>query len=250
MENKFKEFKPTSWSIDNKTSIYILTIIITLYGFISYNNLPKENFPDVVFPNIMIFTVKNGTSPTDMEDLVTRPIEKQLKSVTGVKKITSTSKQNISLISVEFNPDEDIPEAKQRVKDAVDKAKPDLPNDLVDDPDIRDIDVSEFPIMNINISGDYDLDKLKNYAELMEDKIEGLKEIRRVDIVGALDREIQVNVDMYKMAARQISFGDIIQAIQMENLTMPGGDIDMDQMKRSIRVVGKFKSADDLNNIT
>ena len=249
MENKFKEFKPTSWSIDNKTSIYVLTFIITLYGFISYINLPKENFPDVVFPNIMVITMKNGTSPSDMEDLVTRPIEKQLKSVTGVKKITSNSMQNMSLISVEFNPDENIPEAKQRVKDAVDRAKQDLPKDLADDPEVKEMDVSEFPIMNINISGNYDLGKLKNYAELIEDKIEGLKEIRRVDIVGALDREIQVNVDMYKMAGRQISFGDIIQAIQTENLTLRGGEIDMDEMKRSIRVVGKFKSPDDLNNI-
>src|SRR6478735_992636 len=114
--NNIKEFKPTSWSIDNRTSIYILTLILTFYGIYSYIKLPKENFPEVVFPNIMVYTMKAGTSPSDMEDLITRPIEKELKSVTGVKKVTSTSKQNISLISVEFNVDENIAEAKQRVK--------------------------------------------------------------------------------------------------------------------------------------
>jgi multidrug efflux pump len=248
MDN-LKEYRPTSWSIDNRTTIYIAIFMITLYGIISYIKLPKENFPEVVFPNIIVYTMKSGTSPSDMEDLVTRPIEKQLKSVTGVKKITSTSRQDFSFISVEFNVTENIPDAKQRVKDAVDKAKPDLPKDLIDEPTVQDIDISEFPIMNVNISGNYDLDKLKNYAELIEDEIEGFKEIRRVDIVGALDREIQVNVDMYKMAARQISFGDITQAIGAENLTYPGGNVDMDGMQRSVRVVGKFKSADELNNI-
>lgn len=249
MDNNFKEYKPTSWSIDNRTAIYIAILMITFYGIFAYIKLPKENFPEVVFPNIIVYTVKAGTSPSDMEDLVTRPIEKQLKSVTGVKKITSTSRQDFSFISVEFNVTEDIPDAKQRVKDAVDKAKPDLPKDLIDEPTVQDIDISEFPIMNINISGNYDLDKLKRYAEVLEDEIEGFKEIRRVDIVGALDREIQVNVDMYKMAARQISFSDITQAIGMENLTYPGGNVDMDGMQRAVRVVGKFESAEDLNNL-
>lgn len=249
MDNKLKEYKPTSWSIDNNTAIYIAAALITLYGIFAYIKLPKENFPEVVFPNIIVYTVNPGTSPSDMEDLITRPIEKQLKSVTGIKKITSTSRQDFSFISVEFNVTEDIPEAKQRVKDAVDKAKPDLPKTLLDEPTVQDIDISEFPIMNINISGNYDLDKLKTYAELIEDEVEGFKEIRRVDIVGALDREIQVNVDMYKMAARQISFSDITNAIGMENLTYPGGSVDMDGMQRAVRVVGKFEKADELNNL-
>lgn len=249
MENKFKEYKPTSWSIDNRTSIYIVALMITFYGIYSYIKLPKENFPEVVFPNILVYTINPGTSPTDMEDLITRPIEKQLKSVTGVKKITSTSRQDFSMITVEFNVDEDIQDAKQRVKDAVDKAKRDLPQNLEDDPQVQDIDISEFPIMNINISGNYDLDKLKNYAEDIQDEIEGMKEVRRVDIIGALDREVQVNVDMYKMAARQVSFSDIINAIRYENMTIPGGNLEMDGMQRSLRVVGKFKSAEDLNNI-
>jgi multidrug efflux pump subunit AcrB len=250
MDNQnLKEFKPTSWSINNRTAIYITTVIITFFGLFTYVNLPKENFPEVVFPNIVISTMKSGTSPSDMQDLITQPIEKQLKSVTGVKRITSTSRQDFSLISVEFNVDENIPEAKQRVKDAVDKAKRELPKDLLDDPSVQEIDISEFPIMNINISGDYDLDKLKNYAEMLEDEIEGFKEIRRVDIIGALDREIQVNVDMYKMASRQISFSDIVGAIGSENLTYPGGNVEMDGMKRSVRVVGKFQSSEDLNNI-
>ena len=197
----FKEFKPTSWSIDNKTSMYVLTVILIIFGMVNYNSIPKEQFPEIVIPTVFVNTVYPGTSPSDMENLCTRPLEKNLKSINGVKKISSNSIQDVSSIIVEFNTGIEISEAKQRVKDAVDKTKNDLPNDLPTDPMVREIDFSEIPIMYVNLSGDMDLAKIKEYAELAQDKIEGLKEITRVDIVGALDREIQIDVDMYKMQA-------------------------------------------------
>ena len=123
MENKFKEFKPTSWSIDNKTSIYVLAFIITIFGLISYNRIPKEQFPEIVIPTILVQTVYSGTSPADIENLITKPLEKKLKSISGVKKITSSSVQDFSSIAIEFRTGVVVADAKQKVKDAVDKAK-------------------------------------------------------------------------------------------------------------------------------
>jgi len=246
---KIKEFFATSWAIDNRASIYVLTIIITLLGVISYLNIPKEQFPEIVIPTIIVNTAYPGTSPEDMENLVTRPIEKQVKSLQNVKKITSNSIQDFSSIVVEFTTKIPVSEAKQRVRDAVDKAKSSLPNNLPKDPDIAEVDISEIPIMNINLSGDYDLQRLKKYAEEAQDKIETLPEITRVDIVGALDREIQVDVDMYKMQAASVSFRDIQNAIAAENVTVSAGNITNYGLKRTLRVTGQFKSPQEINDI-
>jgi multidrug efflux pump subunit AcrB len=247
--HKTKEFKPTSWAIDNKTSIYVLVFIICLFGVWNYNTIPKEQFPEIVIPTILVNTIYPGTSPNDMESLISRPIEKNIKSISGVKKITSNSIQDFSSIAVEFNTGIDVAEAKQKVKDAVDKTKSQLPNDLPADPAVREIDMSEIPIMYLNISGNYPLDRLKKYAEVLQDKIESLKEITRVDIVGALSREIQINVDMYKMQMAGGTFSDIERAISVENMTISGGTIDMQGMTRSIRVTGEFKDIETIKNI-
>ncbi len=244
-----KEFKLTSWSIDNKTSIYVLTVIITLAGLMAYINLPKEQFPEIVFPQMYVSTVYPGTSPTDMENLVTKQIEKQVKSISGVKKVTSNSIQDFSSIIVEFNTDVDVAEAKVKVKDAVDKAKNDLPTDMPDDPQVIEIDVSQLPIMFVHISGDYELSKLKKYADDMQDRIEALPEITRVDLVGAPEREIQINVDRYKMEAAGITLSDVERAVKYENMTISGGSVKMDELKRSVSIKGEFKSVIPMNDI-
>jgi multidrug efflux pump subunit AcrB len=197
----FKEFKPSSWAIDNKISIYILTIFIAIAGIMSYNKLPKENFPDIVVPTIYVNTVYVGNSPTNIENLVTKPIEKQLKSISGVKKLNSTSLQDVSVILVEFNTNVDVAIAKQKVKDAVDKAATDLPKDLTRQPNVLEVAFSDLPIMYVNIAGNMDLNKLKKYGDDLKDKIEGMKQISKVVMVGDLEREIQINVDMYKLQA-------------------------------------------------
>jgi len=248
---KFKQFKPTSWAIDNRTATYIITILISLYGLTKFNTLPKEQFPDIVVPTISINTIYFGNSAKDMENLVTRPIEKQLKGISGakVKKIQSTSQQDFSLIIVEFDTDVKTEIAKQKVKDAVDKARTDLPNDLTQQPNVQEFDFSEMPIMYVNVSGDYDAITLKKYAEKMQDKFEELTEINRADIVGAPVREIQINVDPFKMQAAKLSFNDIGNAINYENRDISGGLVEVGNMKRSIRVKGQFTSAFDLQNI-
>jgi multidrug efflux pump len=246
---KFKEFKPTSWAIDNKTTVYLLTIFITLAGLFTYQSMPKEQFPDIVIPTIYVSTIYPGASPKDVENLITKPLEKQIKSISGVKKVTSNSIENFSNVIIEFNTNVDVPIAKQRVKDAVDKAKKDLPTDLDNDPNVQEVEFSEMPILFVNIAGNYDLSALKKYADDLKDRIEEMKEITRVDMVGALDREIQINVDMYKMQAARITFGDIQRAVAYENMTISGGNVNMDNMQRSLSVTGEFENISTVQNL-
>lgn len=246
-----KRFRPTNWAIDNRTAIYIIAILVTIYGLMKFNSMPKEQFPDIVVPTISITTVYVGNSPKDIENLVTRPIEKQLKGISGAKvnKIQSTSQADYSLIIVEFDTDVKTEVAKQKVKDAIDKAQTDLPNDLTSQPNAQEFAFSEMPIMFVNISGDYDAMKLKVYADKMQDRFEELGEVTRAEIVGAPEREIQVNVDPYKMTAARVSFMDIENAISRENNDITGGLIEVGNMQRTLRVKGQFASALDLQNI-
>ena len=247
----FKQFRPTSWAVDNKTAIYIIAIIITIYGLIKFNSLPKEQFPDITVPTVSVVTLYIGNSPSDIENLVTRPIEKELKGITGAKvnKIQSTSQADYSMIVVEFDTDVKTELAKQKVKDAVDKAKSDLPTDLTQEPDIQEFAFSEFPIMYVNVSGDYDGIKLKEYADKMQDRFEELGEITRADIVGAPEREIQVIADPYKMTLARISFTDVENAISRENNDITGGLVEVGDMKRTLMVKGQFKTAADMQDI-
>lgn len=244
-----KSFWGSNWAINNRMAVYIITALITLAGIWSYNTLPKENFPDIVIPTVYVATVNPGTSPGDMENLVTKPIEKEIKAISGVKKFTSNSLQDFSTVIVEFNAGIDVAQAKQKVKDAVDKARAELPNDLPRDPDVFEVNFSEIPIEYVNVSGKYDLNRLKRYAEALQDRIEAQPQITRVDMVGALTREILIDVNMYKMEAAGVSLDDIGRAIQYENLTISGGTIRMDGTRRSLSVLGEFTNAEQINNL-
>ncbi|MGV3559278.1 efflux RND transporter permease subunit [Larkinella arboricola] len=249
---KFEQYKTlsfTNWCVENRTAIYIFTIIITLGGLVVYNNLPKEQFPDIKVPQIYINTVYLGTAPADVENTINKPIEKQLKSINGVKKIKSNALQDVSVILVEFNPDVQIPDALQRVRDAIDKARQDLPQKLDVGPTAQDVNFSEFPIMNVNLAGNFSLKRLKEYAEDLQDAIEAMPEISRVDIVGALEREIQINVDLPKMQSAGLAFYDIQQAVQGENINISGGELNVDGIRRTLRVKGEFNAVDQLQNL-
>jgi multidrug efflux pump subunit AcrB len=249
MKDTFKEFKPSSWAIDNRTAVYILTIIITLAGLMTYNSLPKEQFPEIKIPQIIVQTVYPGTSPENMENLVTKHIEKEVKNLTGVKKVTSNSFQDYSVVIVEFNTNIKIDQAKKDVKDAVDKARTDLPKNLPNEPEVKDIDLSEQPILYVNISGNYDLNRLKKYADKVKDNIEDLKEIKRVDLVGALNREIQINIDMFKMVGAGLTFDDIERTVASENTSATAGEVSMNSQKRILSIRNEFKTPEQIGNI-
>ncbi|WP_426490130.1 efflux RND transporter permease subunit [Hymenobacter sp. 102] len=249
MQDLEKEFGPTSWSINNKTSIYIITVLLCVAGIFAYIKLGKEKFPDIVIPRIIVATIYPGTSPADIENLVTRQLEKELKSINGVKKINSTSNQDYCIVDIEFNSGVDVQYAKQLVKDAVDKAAPELPNDLPSPPTVKEINISEQPIMFVNLSGNLPAAQLKKYADDFQDKIEALPEITRVDIVGALDQQVNVDVDLNKLRASRLGFSDISNAIARENVTISGGSVDVGSQKRAVRVAGQYVRAEDIADI-
>jgi multidrug efflux pump len=251
LKGKFKEFKPTSWAIKNKTFVYLAILAISGWGIMLFTTLPKEQYPDIVIPTVYISTIYVGNSPRDMENLVTQPIEKQLKGITGAKvtKVTSTSVNDYSAITVEFDTDVKVDVAVQKVKDAIDKAKQDLPTDLTQEPTAMEVSFSEMPIMYVNLSGDYDPVRLKKFADDMKDKLEELSQINRVDIVGAPEREYQVNVDNDRMQAAGLTFNDISTAIRNENMDISGGQLDVGNMQRTLQLKGQFKSASDIEKV-
>ncbi len=235
------------WLATNQKTVYLFTVVLFIVGIVIYNILPKEQFPDIKVPQIYVQTIYAGTTPGDIENTITKPIEKQIKTIAGVKKVKSNSLQDFSIILVEFNPDVKVDDALRKVKDKVDIVE--LPKDLTKKPVVQDVNFSEFPIMNINLAGNFPLAKLKDFAEDLQDEIEGLPEITRVDIVGALTREIQINLDLYKVQSSGLTFSDVQMAIQGENVNISGGELSVEGVRRSLRVKGEFKSMEQIQNI-
>ena len=248
-KKNLRQFKLSTLAVDNGTSVFILTLMILLFGVQAYKQMPKEQFPEVDWPTVYINTPYFGNSAADIENLITRPIEKEMQSITGIKDIKSTSIQDYSVITAEFTADMDLDEAVRKTKDAVDKAKSELPNDLDQEPTVLDINLSEIPIVTINISGDYTNDELRNYAEYIQDKVEALDEISEAEMKGALEREVKVDVDLPKMESLMVSFDDIANAIASENVTMSGGEILNNDFRRAIRVKGEFESVKELEDM-
>ncbi|MEQ9438521.1 MAG: efflux RND transporter permease subunit [Cyclobacteriaceae bacterium] len=244
-----RNFGLSSASVNNRTSVIILTIIVAVLGITSYFSMPKENFPEVVIPTIYVGTPYPGNSPVDIENLITRPIEKEIKGVSGVDDIKSTSIQDYSTIVVEFTPDVDISRALQDVKDAVDQAQSELPTDLDQDPNVFEVNLQDLPFMFINLSGDYSIDELKSYAEYLQDEIEAMSEVQEANISGTLEREIRIDADLYKMDAREVTFSDIQTAVSAENVTISGGNIKSDNFRRSLRVIGEFTDVDQIEDV-
>ncbi|MBP2832607.1 efflux RND transporter permease subunit [Aquimarina sp. U1-2] len=248
-----KEFRLSSWAIDNPTTIYVMIAIFLVLGLSAYFSMPRENFPEINETKIYISVPYPGNTAEDIERLIVDPLEDQLKNVSGVVEILSTSQEDYGIITVEFEEDIEVAVAKQKVKDEVDseKANEDWPtfNGAKVEPNVFDLSMSEeIPILNINIAGDYPVDKLKEYAEYLEDEIEDLKEIKKAEIRGAQEKEVEVAVDIYKMMAAQVSFDDVINTIRNGNMTMSAGNMITSGQRRTIRILGEIQRPSELDD--
>ena len=253
-ENKkgLKEFGLSSLSVNNKVTVFVITTIILIMGISSYIAMPREAFPEIVMPEIYVGVPYPGNSPLDIEKLITRPLEKEINTITGIDKLTSTSVQGFSTIQIKFSFDITPAQALRKVKDAVDKVKsqPSFPKDLPADPNVFEMNFSEqMPVMNVNLSGDFSMDMLKEYGERIEDKIEEVPQVTKVDIRGVQEKEVKILLDVQKMEAMQIGFRDIEGAIANENMTISGGDVIVDGLRRTVRTVGEFNDWRDIENI-
>ncbi len=255
MSHKNKEFGISSWAVDNRVTVYILTLLIVITGVIAYVTMPREDFPEIIENKVYISSVFPGNSAEDVEKLIIKPLEKEFKNISGVEKITSNSFQDYGMIIVEFADKVTIEEAKTKIKDKVDVIKadtdwPNLDNGSKVEPSVFELNISEeVPILNINLKGNYTTQQLKKYGELLQDDIEEIKEVKKVDILGVDDKEVEIAVDIFKMTAAQVSFDEIQNAVKYENMTLSGGNLISQGSRNNIRIVGEIKDPKELENV-
>lgn len=255
MSHQNKEFSISSWAVDNRVTVYILTFIIVIAGLVAYTSMPREDFPEIIENKIYISSVFPGNSAEDVEKLVVKPLEKEIKNISGVDKVTSSSFQDYGMIIAEFSDDVTIDQAKQKIKDKVDNAKadtdwPNMDNGSKVEPNVFELNISEeVPILNINLQGNYTTQQLKKYGELLQDDLEEISEVKKVDILGVDDKEVEIAVDIFKMTAAQVTFDEIQNAVKYENMTLSGGNLTSQGSRNNIRIVGEFKEPKELENI-
>ncbi|HET6272068.1 MAG TPA: efflux RND transporter permease subunit [Bacteroidota bacterium] len=235
-------------AVDNRVAVYILIAIIVIVGWNSYSELPREAAPDITIPLVIVSTPYVGVAPSDVEGLVTQPLERNLKSLKDIKQITSASKEGLSTVRVEFTVGVDIDEALRRVRDEVNSTRPELPSDVLD-PVVSEINFSEFPIMYVNVGGNFGIARLKKIAENLQDKFEAIPGVLRADLNGGLEPEVQVNCDVTLLNGYKISFDDLVNAIKGENVSIPGGSIDNETTNFSVRVPGEYKQVGPIEGI-
>ena len=250
-KSKTKEFIFASWAIDHKTIVYVIMAIFLILGISSYFNMPREAFPEINDTKVFVSTIYPGNTAEDIERTITDPLEEALKGVPNLVEIRSTSSEDFSVIDVEFDENIPINVAKQKVKDLVDgiKSGADWPvfNNAKVEPTIFELDFSELqPILNISLHGDYPIEQLKTYAELLESQIEQLPQIKEVNIRGIQLFEVEVAVDIYKMTAAKVSFNDILNTISRENTTISSGNIVSGGQRRTLRLTGEIKDPETL----
>lgn len=235
-------------AVNNKVTVYILVAIIVLFGIFSYNNIPKESAPSITIPNIFVSTLYFGVSPKDMENLVTQEIEKEVKGIKDVKKVTSISQESFSMVNIEFNPEVEIDDALQKVRDKVAIAKTKMPTDI-EEPTITEINLSEQPMLYVNLSGNLGLAALKDIADKLSDEIEVIPGVLNADVKGGLEREVKVNIDADRLKYYNLTFNDVIQKISFENQSIPGGSVDVGNQNYLVRVPGQYEDPEKIRDI-
>ncbi len=236
-------------AIKNRISVVVLSIIILVIGVYSYLELPRESSPDITIPNVFVSSSYKGVSSSDIETSITIPIEKKLKGLDRVKKIHSVSTEGLSQINIEFIPGTDIDEVLRKVKDKVDEAKKDLPGDLEDDPEVFEVNFSELPIVIYSLSGTCGLTCLKKIADELEEDIESIPGVLEVDVIGGLEREIQIRVDPDKLAYYRIPITLFQKVVSSENQNTSGGNITLGDGRYQLRVPGEFSRPDEITNL-
>jgi multidrug efflux pump len=236
---RFKEFGLSSFAVAHQTTVVMLFLFITVAGLMAYLNIPKESSPQVTIPMVAVNTVYPGVSPADIETLVTRPLEDELNGISDIREMTSTSVEGYSSILVEFTTGVDLESALRKVRERVDLARPNLPSDA-EEPAIVEFDISEIPVMQVNLSGEYGLVRLKEIGELLQDRLEQIPQVLRVDLSGGLDREVRVDVDLARLKFHGLAIQDVVDAIRDENVNIPGGSIEVGTLNYLVRVDGEF----------
>ena len=242
--------KLTRGAIRRYPMIFAFMVIITVLGLKTYRELPRESSPDVKIPFVMVMTPYAGTSPEDMENLVTRKLEKQLKGMKDLKQMTSSSSYGMSVITLEFESRVVMSDALQTVRDRVELAKPDLPEDPRNDLVVREVSSADaFPVMQINLYGDIDLFRLKKLGEDLQEKLEQIPGVLAIDLVGGIENEVRVDVDPQKLVYYDLGLDDVKDAVGLQNITIPGGKFSLGSLDYQVRVPGEVDRPEQLLDI-
>jgi len=249
--NQWREFGLSSLAVNNRKTVYLIITIFLLGGISAYKNMPRESFPQIQVPEIYVNVPYPGNSPEIIADKIIKPFEKELNKLKGIEKITSTATQDFGILKIEFDFGITPKDAKRAVEEALSDARSSktFAQDLPVEPTIQEIDVNEFPIININLSGEYPVDILKEKADLIKDRLESISEINAVEIRGVQEKKVKIEIRKFDAEANRVSFGDIESAIQSENTTIGAGNLKIDGIDNFILIEGKFKDFRDFNNL-
>jgi len=243
------EFK-TRWRFffENIRFTWVMILAIVVFGLFSMGTMPKEASPEVNIPIAVVTTPFIGASAEDVEVLVTTPIEDQVLSVEGVDLVTSSSSKGISMITVQFNADEDISEKVNDLKDAVDRTASDLPND-VSDTMVQKVQLSDMPILVFGIGGPYDIAQITEYADLIKDEIERVNSVSQVQVIGGKNREIQILVDKAALDGLGLSLTQVSSAIDQANSDIPVGFIETAGEEFTLTLDSQLLTSEDVSNV-
>ena len=249
--DQWREFGLSSVAVNNRKTVYLIILILLIGGLTGYQNMPRESFPQIQVPEIYVNIPYPGNSPEIITDKIIKPFEKELNKLKGIEKIESTAIQDFGVLKIEFDFAITPKDAKRAVEEALSDARSTktFAQDLPVEPTIQEIDVNEFPIININLSGEYAVDLLKEKAEIIKDRVETIPEINAVDIRGVQEKKVKIEIRKYDAESKNVSFGDIEGAIQSENTTIGAGNLQIDGIDNFIVIEGKFKDYRDLSNL-